>query len=260
MPSIIFRIQNELYSISSESVIAIIKMPMINSIPLADTNIKGMIRYREQVFKLFNLRRMMKKKSIEEEIRSFVTMIDARAQDHKNWVEELKKSVLENKEFKLTTDPHKCAFGKWYNSYKTDNMFVNDILQELDKPHKKIHKIGIEIEALKASENFDTAKEIIAEIEKFELQEMLGLFEDLKKAFIRNQKELALILTREDNKCAISVDEVLSVEYLSGKDVDQSNLDSLQANTDLFNGLSKTSKGKLVLGLETDQFLNFQNA
>lgn len=40
-------------------------------------------------------------------------MLAERETDHVNWINELERSVQEKRKFTLTTDPYKCAFGKW---------------------------------------------------------------------------------------------------------------------------------------------------
>lgn len=78
-----------------------------------------MIDFRGKTIELLDTRTLLNVKSISEEIREFCDMIDARRQDHINWLNKLESCVHDDVEFTLTTDPHKCAFGKWYDHYES---------------------------------------------------------------------------------------------------------------------------------------------
>ena len=56
--------------------------------------------------------------------------------------------VKENGKFTLARDPHQCAFGKWFDNFKTDNIAVSEVLKKFDAPHKRIHALADEIEEL----------------------------------------------------------------------------------------------------------------
>ena len=83
--------------------------------------------------------------SLKEENEALCQLMEQRAQDHKRWVQELADSVVQSRRFKLATDPHQCAFGKWYDTYKTDNLLMSSFLKEFDEPHKKIHGMAMTV-------------------------------------------------------------------------------------------------------------------
>ncbi len=72
--------------------------------------------------------------------------------DHLNWVSAV-GALLTNDdvtELKVQTDPHKCAFGKWYygEDSKIAVQFIPEIAEfvhAIEEPHKKLHETAIEI-------------------------------------------------------------------------------------------------------------------
>jgi chemoreceptor zinc-binding protein len=44
-------------------------------------------------------------------------MIDERKNDHIHWVNEFERSIKNDEQINLNTDPHECAFGKWYDNF-----------------------------------------------------------------------------------------------------------------------------------------------
>lgn len=59
--------------------------------------------------------------------------------DHLIWVSAMYDQLYLGKEFKKQLDPHKCDFGKWYYSYKTDDVELKQVLAALEEPHSKLH-------------------------------------------------------------------------------------------------------------------------
>ncbi len=63
----------------------------------------------------------------------FSKLMRQREEDHRNWLNELEKSVKEKSEFRLARDPHKCAFGRWYYSYRSDSPWMTAVLRKFEQ-------------------------------------------------------------------------------------------------------------------------------
>ncbi len=73
--------------------------------------------------------------------------------DHLNWTQAVSALLTDDSITKLTvqTDPHKCAFGKWYygDGRKQAEEFIPELkkyLTEIEEPHKHLHKTAVEID------------------------------------------------------------------------------------------------------------------
>jgi hypothetical protein len=89
----------------------------VASIPNMPDFVRGAINLRGRVMPLVDLRKRLGMVSATEETSELIRLMMQREQDHKNWLAELEACVRESREFKLTTDPHTCAFGKWYDCH-----------------------------------------------------------------------------------------------------------------------------------------------
>lgn len=214
MPSIVFKSKGILFSVSSTYAQAIIQLPEVTELPNTSDSVRGIIRHREEIYNLIDFRKAISYRSIKDEMDEFSAMIDQRETDHVKWLDELEASIIENRSFELTTDPHKCAFGKWYDTYTSDNFIISDILQGFDQPHRTIHGIAQKIENLKKDSNFDVAHNVIKTTRHKELSRMKELFTKIKEAVKNNMLERVILFNRNENKFAIAVDQIESVEDL----------------------------------------------
>jgi len=253
MPEVLFRLEDQIFSIPSKNVQAIIQVPKITALPQAPTTIRGMIRYRETIYKLVDLRKTLGLISINERKDNFISMMDQRAADHKNWLKELENSVEENRPFKLATDPHMCKFGKWFDSFQTENYMLRELLDKFCEPHERIHKIAIKVEKLKSENEFNIAREVINKTKNGDLGLMLKLFGEVKVAFAHSLNELSIIIDDTYSKFALAVDSVVAVEHLQRADTSGSseNYSSL-IDSDFLDRLSQRNSGEFVISLKEE--------
>lgn len=218
-PWLVFRLKNNLYTVNSKIITSIVIMPEdITKVPSVPNYIKGLIHLRGSVIPLLDLRVLFKLKSVKEEYDEFKDMIDHRKNDHINWVTEFEHTIKSNEEFKLNTDPHKCAFGKWYDNFTTDIEVVNFNLKKIDEPHKKIHQAVEKVN--NCSKECDSCnrekclKLVLEETKEKNMPYMLELLDEVKDVFKMHYREMVVILEKDNSYVGISVDEVLSVENI----------------------------------------------
>lgn len=255
-PSIIFEVENKQFAISCKNVQSIVKLPEVTSMPNYPQHIRGIINLRGQVVQISDLRMMMGFKSIKEDICEFAEMMDKREQDHRNWLNTLEDSVEKNIPFSLTTDPHKCAFGLWYDNYKTDSLILSDILEKFDEPHKAIHAIAVEIEKLKSEGDFETAKAVIERTRDKELSDMIRLFAQVKIIYEKNCQELAIIIENGNRKLGITVDKVISVQEIQEKEIEGSTTDLMNINDQkMIAGIAERSEEDSIIVVLDEKYL-----
>lgn len=256
MPWIVFKIEDKLFSISSRFVQAIIKMPDVNVIPNYPDQVKGIIRYREKIYRLLNLRKILSLNNLDEKIESFNAMMEARKSDHVDWLTELENSIHQNREFTKTTDPHECIFGKWFYSYKTNDITLQEILDKFEVPHNRIHSIAIQVEKLKQLGKDQEIESLLETTKHTTLMEMINLFDEIKVIYRKSLQELAVILELESHKTAFPVDQVLTVEYL--QKIDTANVDEKLfelGDSTIVLDVSKSSTEQIVLRLSDEEIV-----
>ena len=221
MTRVIFHLQYEQFAVSANHVREMVAMPKVISVPQTPNYIRGVINLRGNVIPVIDLRLKMGMTSLINETEDLITLLDEREQDHKNWIAELESSVRERREFKLAIDPHKCAFGKWYDNFKTDNRILAGCLTKFDAPHQKIHAIAIKVKGMEEKEDFDSAYEIINRTKEGELAEMIKLFSEARSLLRESNREIALVLEWKEKTMAVGVDSVETVEKLSESNIEE---------------------------------------
>jgi len=213
---VIVRAKDNLFGFDATIVGNMIALPKINRVPDSVEYMPGTITVRGAVIPLIDFRVYTGKISAIKEIDDFCSLMDQRLNDHLNWIKELKASVDEKKDFKLATDPHKCAFGKWYDSYRSDDRTIRNILAKFDKPHRVIHGIAEKALRCVAENKPEEAHKIIDRTSSNELQQMVELFSDIKEAVREvGRRRIAIILEIENEKMALDIDEVIAVENIT---------------------------------------------
>lgn len=218
-PWLTFKLGDGVYAIKSHVVKAIVHHPgNITSMHDVPSHIKGIMNFRGKVIPLLDMRTLFGMLSTEEEYANFRDMLQARKQDHIHWVEALEKSVEDKVEFKLATDPHKCAFGRWYDHFKSDSEMVNFHLQKIDRPHKALHASAKALQDCTHQHDLCKRKECVKNSlkrakEKY-MPEVVKLLEEAKTVFQKEYQELVIVLEEDTFSMGIIVDAVLAVEPL----------------------------------------------
>lgn len=217
-PFVVFRVEDGLYAMNSERIATIMQLPDIQTIPDAPEDICGLFMFRGQAVPLADLRAVFGRPSLRREYEDFVRMIEERRQDHIRWVEELERSVTESTPFTLATDPHQCAFGKWYDSYQSDNNAINFHLRKIDEPHQKLHRAAFDVtqceRQCESCERAECLQSVFRRVKEEYVPLVLHLLEESKTVFRDAYREMVLVLS-DQHKIGIMVDQVLSVEELS---------------------------------------------
>ena len=260
IPWVIFRLLEQKFAVSAKQVKEMVKMPTVIPVPKAPDYFRGVINLRSKVIPVIDLRVKMGMPSFQKEIQGLIDLLTQREQDHKNWIAELESSVKEKREFKLATDPHKCAFGKWYDTFTTENRILGTCLKKFDVPHKKIHSIAVDVKNKENKNDFKAAFKIIEKTKQDELAQMILLFEEARTLISDDQKEIALVLENSDHYVALAVDAIETIEKLSLADIeDMPQLITTQAD-DIISAIGKRENEKgLVQLLEVASFFEDTN-
>jgi purine-binding chemotaxis protein CheW len=251
MPWVIFHLLDEQFAVSANHVREMVAMPKVVPVPQTPDYIRGVINLRDQVIPVMDLRLRMGMTSLVDETEDLIQLLDQREQDHKNWIAELESSVREQREFKLATDPHKCAFGKWYDIFKTENRILAGCLRKFDAPHQKIHAIAVNVKGMEEKEDFDSAYEIINRTKEGELAEMIRLFSEARSLLRESNREIALVLEWKEKTMAIGVDSVEAVEKFS-----ESNIEDMPEVTSILDNECIAGVGKRGQDNELVQLLD----
>ena len=215
LPYVIAGVKDLQLAVSSEYVQEIIRTPRWHVVPHSPRYLRGVINLRGKVIPLLDLRLRMGQPSALEEVDQMIAMLSAREQDHILWLRELLAAVTEGRPFTLARDPTQCAFGKWYYSYKAEDIGFASVMYRFETPHRRIHIIADDVLQHAERGEHDKAMEIIQRTEKGDLHTVVNLFAQARTAFRESHKEVAIVLTDGTKHLALTVDSVAAVEAIA---------------------------------------------
>lgn len=212
LPDVIFIVQNEKYSVSSRYVLHICVMPPITVMTGLEPYCRGITIFNEKSVPVYDLRKIFGMCSFEEE---WDQMIHQRMADHQRWVSELEKSVENDTEFTLTTDPHQCAFGKWYDGFTTDNSYLNIYLKQINAPHTAIHKTGELVKQLMREGKKEEARAAVADMKKNYFKKTMEILENMSSVYKEGKREMLIIMQVEGTYISLVADSISSIKKLT---------------------------------------------
>jgi len=212
MPWLIVRLKGQSFALPIREVRELIMKPQITAVPETPAFVRGVINIRGQVLPVIDLRQRLGMTPVTDESDAFCPLMDQRRQDHVNWLNELEASSRERREFKLATDPHQCAFGRWYDAYHTDNVWIANLLRRFAEAHKQVHATAGAVLASQSQGDWEGAMSRIEQTRANVLATMITLFGHLQDLIRDTMQEVAVVLQADNRTFAVAVDEALAVE------------------------------------------------
>lgn len=186
-----------------------------NALPAAPKFVRGLGAIRGRLSVLLDLRLLLGLPSRAEQRDERVRNFRQRRQDHIDWLTELEASLAEDRPFRKTTDPHACAFGRWYDAYRSPDPVLNLKLRAFDAPHKRIHELGVAATRLAADGRSDEARALVRGARDGDLAALLRLFDDTEPALRSEAPEVTILLDRGTSPVGLVVDEVHELAELA---------------------------------------------
>jgi hypothetical protein len=147
-----------------------------------------------------------------EEIR---TMLPQRRQDHIDWMNALEDAIVNRTPFTKARNPHECAFGKWYDSYQSNDTRIRGFMAQFNRPHRHIHSLADKLLTLVENGQRDEALHIFNETKNTTLTELLELFRFAEELFLGKLRPVAVILSEGHFTCALGTDGVQDIVSVS---------------------------------------------
>lgn len=256
-PWLVFRLGKSYYAINSRLISGIMQPTSeIAPVPNAPDYVRGIFILRGNVVQMVDLRGLLGLETLEQAHANFCNMLDMRKQDHLNWVRELERCVEEGDTFKLATDPHKCAFGKWYDHFSSDTSSVNFHMKKIDEPHRKLHECATRISDCHTSCDLDSTEDcmhrVFDDLNATLVPQIVSLIDETKTVFKGDMREMLITVEQGDLHIGLLVDEVIAVEHLS-MSYDNQNIEGFEKSP-FVSGVCKSetiSSTLLMLDCET---------
>ncbi|MFV0518019.1 MAG: chemotaxis protein CheW [Aminipila sp.] len=221
---LIFKLMKQTFAVNCQDVAAIFRVTQeVVNMQGYSNHVRGVIDFRGNVLPLLELRSVLGIASFEQEHKEFKDMIEMRIDDHKRWVAELNRCIDEDDIFSLATDPTKCAFGKWYYNFHTDNASVAFDLRKVEEPHRKMHEMAIDIIECKNIQDLEQRKkkesQLLTQVKEEYMPKVVELLTDMEEIYKNGYREMCIVIEHGDNKkLGLLVDEVTVVESITKVD------------------------------------------
>lgn len=248
-PWVIVQVQHQNAALHSSVVRELVIQPEVTPVPGMPESVRGVMNWRGKIIPNIDLRLRLGVPSAREELHELAGLMTARAADHLSWMEELLRSVEEHRPFTLTTDPHACAFGRWYDSYQTNDLVVAALLRKMDAPHKAIHAFAVRAEALKEQGKFEEAKRLVESARETTLSRLLDLFTNFEQAIEESHRPVAIIVNTCGTLAALTVDRVEAVEPIDPSTIEPLEDRGVESHCSVIRSIAQRAKGAGLVGL-----------
>ncbi len=257
-----FWIGDELFAINIENILSVTQdLDNLLQPPVKSRGLMGVINYMDEPVAVYNFAEMLDIPSTREIKSNLVALLNAREQDHIDWVDALEKSLKENIPFEKARDPNLCAFGKWYNKFKTRDEALMDIMKHFEQPHNEIHALADELLGLKDNGQLEEALYKLHLARMTNLNYLVKYFAHARSQIEESLHTVIINITNDGVKplIALQIDEIHEVMNFRKSDLrglDRMGLDVVLEMEGLFKGyLGSDDNQSSCLLLDTSNLL-----
>lgn len=220
-----FRLGDGIYCLPGADMDAIIIPGEIMALPGTPAWFAGIREYCGHTISIINMRTLFHMPDLEQCVENFAQMKEM----HVSWVKALDESVRAGLPFDKPTDPHKCAFGVWYDHFRTNDFGLKLILRKLVTPHDRIHQCGGEVMAMMARGEKERAAALLEEARTICRLEIVPLLDQLITAYREANRGILIIVRQAERYAGLLVDAVTGLLQH-----DRGNIRELPATPDSF--------------------------
>lgn len=211
-PWVLFSVNEITYGVYSAFVLSIEISSTVTSIVDTPGYMRGVTNFRGDMIELIDLRTLF---GIPNRVDALLQTLQPKINAHTTWVETLRRCVETGEKFTLATDPHMCAFGKWYYNFTTSDVVLSSHLKRVEKPHSELHTRGAKVVTLlEAGKNDEALKLYEAEILPA-YRHTMDLLSQTLQVYTEGTREMLVVIEVGGVVKGLIVDEIVSVEYMT---------------------------------------------
>lgn len=184
-----------------------------------DNGAYHLVRFEGQPIPVLDFADWTGGKAVYRMNKELIDVLTQREQDHIDWLNALEESLRTGGAFTKARDPHQCAFGKWYDTFTTDDDMLADLMRDFNEPHKRIHALADKLLALKDNEGMDAALTLLQRERQFTLARLQELFADAKDRLRSITRPVLVFLVKQNGHLvAIRLNGLSDIETYSWAD------------------------------------------
>ncbi len=171
----------------------------LTELPNKNKSFIGVKDYLGTPTPIFDLAMVLNNQSTHVTNQELSNLLIAREKDHQDWLDALENSLTNGVPFEKAKDPDKCAFGTWYNNFKTDNDELRVILMKFDQPHRELHAMADELLTINQNDSSGEALTLFHEKKRKIFTILVRLFQTAREQITLDYKPI-IIFTTKDGK------------------------------------------------------------
>ncbi len=190
-------------------------------LPVSGKGLKGAVMYRNEPTPIFDFAKSMGLASPFEENHKLIEMLVEREKDHIDWINSLEDSIVNGVPFEKATEPHKCAFGKWYDKFKSRDEELMRVMKKFEAPHKHIHSLAQSLLGLRDKGETKKALSILSEERLITLAHLVRTFEETRKHIVESERPVVMFVTKDGIKplLGLVINEISDVHVIEPEDI-----------------------------------------
>lgn len=205
--------------------------------------------FEGQPIVLYKFNKLVGASSLVDESAELIELLRQRKQDHIDWIEALENSIRTAEEFKKATDPHKCAFGMWYDRYVPADEELKAIMVQFNEPHCRIHSLAETLLKIAQSGHVDRAIALLNEERYSTLKQLLSLFGQAEARLQDMVKPVVMIVDLGHWQYALELDNIEDIHEFNDQHWLQDSPHNLE-HKHCYDGFFQKENGKLFIKLD----------
>lgn len=204
---VVFGIGPRRLGVTIDSVLEMTPLGEVDAIPGVPAWVTGMMKLRDSVLPVVDLRVRLGMPSLDEEGAAVSAIVRKSKDEHVEWLRSLERACREGASF----DPGaSCHFNHWRTEFHPEDPRLRHLLEKLEGPHQALHDIAKRALAISAAGDTVRSGDRVREAASQELADVVALFDELEKQVERTRK-MVLVLRTEERAACVAVDRVESV-------------------------------------------------
>ncbi|MFH1429694.1 MAG: chemotaxis protein CheW, partial [Candidatus Margulisiibacteriota bacterium] len=202
------------FGINIFNIIELIEMKGFNlaQTPGMPLHTRGIINHRNKTYPCIDFRILIGKPSLKEELDDIIRSLELIEKQHLMWLDDLDNSIKHKQTFTGILDPKLCTLGKWMQSFNSNLLKMQEMVNKIHEPHNKIHNSGKEINKLLDEKKFIEARNLYNRIKNTIFKTVINAFHEIYDNIHLIQREIGIIIEYEGNKLLLIVDNIDSIK------------------------------------------------
>ncbi len=209
-----FWIFETLYAVNISKVLTISQdLSHIQNLPAKAKGLLGMTEFQGHAIHVIDFALMLNLKSGTQTGSELIQLLTEREKDHYEWLNALENSIIDGTPFLKAKDPNQCAFGAWYNKFKSRDVTLMEIMGDFDEPHKRIHNLADKLLDMRVAGEKDEALKILNMEREITMKRLAKHFAHAREHVADSSRAVLLYITEDGSTptIALQIDDIHDV-------------------------------------------------